>query len=62
MVVHEAADLLFADVVAAQAPQAHWLVQPGWDSPEGQELAVSKAQGDGRWRLSLQNHKWLGVR
>ena len=29
VVVHEAADLLFADVVASQAPQAHWLVQPG---------------------------------
>ena len=62
VVVHEADDLLFADVVAAQAPQAHWLVQPGWDSQEGQELAVAKAQRDGRWRLSLQNHKWLGVR
>ena len=62
VVVHEPADLLFADVVASQAPQAHWLVQPGWDSTEGQRLAVSKAQGDGRWRLSLQNHKWLGVR
>ena len=62
VVVHEPDDLLFADVVSAQAPQAHWLVQPGWDSPEGQQLAVNKAQQDGRWRLSLQSHKWLGVR
>ena len=62
VVIHEADDLLFADVVSAQAPQAQWLLQPGWDSQEGQQLAVSKAQGDGRWRLSLQSHKWLGVR
>ena len=62
VVIHEPDDLLFADVVSAQAPQAQWLLQPGWDSQEGQQLAVSKAQGDGRWRLSLQSHKWLGVR
>ena len=62
VVIHEPDDLLFADVVSAQAPQAQWLLQPGWDSQEGQQLAVTKAQGDGRWRLSLQSHKWLGVR
>ncbi|MAN18477.1 MAG: 7-carboxy-7-deazaguanine synthase QueE [Synechococcus sp. EAC657] len=62
VVIHEPEDLLFADVVSAQAPQAQWLLQPGWDSQEGQQLAVTKAQGDGRWRLSLQSHKWLGVR
>ena len=62
VVIHEPEDLLFADIVSAQAPQAQWLLQPGWDSQEGQQLAVTKAQGDGRWRLSLQSHKWLGVR
>lgn len=62
VVIHEPEDLLFADVVSAQAPQAQWLLQPGWDSQEGQQLAVTKARGDGRWRLSLQSHKWLGVR
>ena len=50
------------EVVAAQAPQAHWLLQPGWDCEEGLQLAVSKVQQDQRWRLSMQSHKWLGVR
>ena len=62
VVIHQPEDLLFADVVSAQAPQAEWLLQPGWNSQEGQQLAVAKAQGNGRWRLSLQSHKWLGVR
>ena len=62
VVVHEPADLLFAEVVAAQAPQANWLLQPGWDCKEGLQLAVRKVQQDQRWRLSMQSHKWLGVR
>ena len=61
-VVHEPADLLFAEVVATQAPQANWLLQPGWDCEEGLELAVGKVRQDQRWRLSMQSHKWLGVR
>ena len=62
VVVHEPADLLFAEVVAAQAPQAHWLLQPGWESEKGQQLAFDYAKSNGRWRLSLQTHKWLKVR
>ena len=62
VVVHEPADLLFAEVLSAQAPQAAWLLQPGWESVEGQQLALDAARRDGRWRLSLQSHKWLGVR
>ena len=62
VVVHEPADLLFAEVVATQAPLANWLLQPGWDCEEGLKLAVSKVQQDQRWRLSMQSHKWLGVR
>ncbi|WP_115019757.1 7-carboxy-7-deazaguanine synthase QueE [Synechococcus sp. UW140] len=62
VVVHESNDLLFADVAAAQAPQASWLVQPGWQSQEGQQLAIRYAQSHAHWRLSLQSHKWLKVR
>jgi len=62
VVVHEADDLLFADVVATQCPQASWLLQPGWQSDEGQQLAIAYAQGHPQWRLSLQSHKWLQVR
>ncbi len=38
------------------------LLQPGWQSPEGQALAIAHVRRDPRWRLSLQSHKWLGVR
>ena len=62
VVIHQPEDLLFTDVISAQAPQAEWLLQPGWNSQEGQQLAVANAQSNGRWRLSLQSHKWLGVR
>ena len=62
VVVHEPADLLFAEVVAAQAPQAHWLLQPGWESETGQQLAIEFAKTNTNWRLSVQSHKWLNVR
>ncbi|MGC6482652.1 MAG: 7-carboxy-7-deazaguanine synthase QueE [Synechococcus sp.] len=62
VVVHEPDDLLFAEVAASQAPQAHWLLQPGWQSREGQQLAIHYVQRHRHWRLSLQSHKWLQVR
>ena len=62
VVVHEPADLLFAGVCSAQAPQAQWLLQPGWNSEHGQELAIDYAKSNTRWRVSLQSHKFLGVR
>jgi len=62
VVVHEPDDLLFAEVVSTQAPQAAWLLQPGWGSAEGQQLAIDAAKNNSQWRLSLQSHKWLGVR
>ena len=62
VVVHEPDDLLFAEVAASQAPQASWLLQPGWQCQNGQQLAISYAQSHPRWRLSLQSHKWLQVR
>ena len=60
--VHGPEDLAFAEAMAAQAPQAQWLLQPGWDSPQGQQLAVEFVRNHPLWRLSLQSHKWLGVR
>ena len=38
------------------------LLQPGWESPQGQELAIAYVRSHPAWRLSLQGHKWLGVR
>ena len=62
VVVHNPADLLFAEVLAAQAPQAHWLLQPGWESETGQQLAIEFAKNNLRWRLSFQSHKFLKIR
>jgi len=70
VVVHEPADLAFAEAMAAAAvagrrpeqPAPVLLLQPGWQSAEGQALALAQVQADPRWRLSLQSHKWLGVR
>ena len=38
------------------------LLQPGWQSPGGQNLAIDFVRQHPQWRLSLQSHKWLGVR
>ncbi|MFM7436607.1 MAG: 7-carboxy-7-deazaguanine synthase QueE, partial [Vulcanococcus sp.] len=44
-----------------QAPP-QLLLQPGWQSAEGQALAIDYVRCHPDWRLSLQSHKWLGVR
>ncbi len=68
VVVHSPADLSFAEAMAAAAtdrslgPAPALLLQPGWDSAEGQALAIAHVRQHPRWRLSLQSHKLLGVR
>ena len=69
VVVHEAADLAFAAAMAVQAREARGgspgpelLLQPGWDSPAGQALAIDYVRCHRRWQLSLQSHKLLGLR
>ncbi|SBO44199.1 7-carboxy-7-deazaguanine synthase QueE [Cyanobium sp. NIES-981] len=66
VVVHGEADLHFAVAMAQQARAAGnhpaLLLQPGWDSAEGQRLALDFVRGHPAWRLSLQNHKWLAIR
>ena len=70
VVVHAASDLSFAEAMAAAAikersadqPAPQLLLQPGWESPEGQQLAIDYVRSHPQWRLSLQSHKWLGVR
>ena len=63
VVIHAPEDLHFADAMA-QAGQGEALryLQPGWNSPEGQRLAIEHVRRHPAWRLSLQAHKWLGVR
>ena len=69
VVVHGAGDLAFAEAMAAAAKglraagnQPALLLQPGWDSPSGQALATAHVLRHPQWRLSLQSHKWLGLR
>ncbi|MGL6134836.1 MAG: 7-carboxy-7-deazaguanine synthase QueE [Prochlorococcaceae cyanobacterium] len=65
-VVHEPADLAFAEAMATAAAaagnQPALLLQPGWESEQGQKLAIAHVRRHPHWRLSLQSHKWLGVR
>jgi organic radical activating enzyme len=78
VVIHEPEDLVFAEAMAGAAQAARsehgpaasapaqpgplLLVQPGWGSAGGQALAVNFVRRQPAWRLSLQTHKWLGVR
>ena len=67
LVVHEAADLEFAESMAAaniaavNQKSAALLLQPGADCPAGRDLAINYVLKHPNWRLSLQTHKWLGV-
>ena len=63
VVVFEPEDLDFAEAMATKVNKSsELLLQPGWDSESGQHLAVDHVRQNQRWRLSLQTHKWLGVR
>ncbi len=71
VVVHNAEDLAFAEAMAEAARTSRderrgagpaLLLQPGAACPEGQTLAVDFVRSNPIWRLSLQTHKWLGVR
>ena len=37
-------------------------LQPGWETTTGQQLAFEHVQSHPHWRLSMQTHKWLGIR
>ena len=73
VIVHTASDLAFAEAMATSAQKAkaqqarsgsgpELLLQPGWESAVGQNLAIDFVRQHPQWRLSLQSHKWLGVR
>ncbi|MFN6340341.1 MAG: 7-carboxy-7-deazaguanine synthase QueE [Cyanobacteriota bacterium] len=75
VVVERPDDLPFAEAMASRAlalrqaktpgespPAPALLLQPAWGDPEGQRLAIDHVRSHPTWRLSLQSHKWLGVR
>jgi 7-carboxy-7-deazaguanine synthase len=76
VVVAAAADLRFAEAMARQACQGGsrgaggdgsrqapaLLLQPVWANAEASELTIDFVRRHPAWRLSLQSHKWLGLR
>lgn len=61
----QASPVAVASVAAAPAAQPQGpalLLQPGWNCRRGQDLAIDFVRSNPAWRLSLQSHKWLGVR
>lgn len=70
VVIHEPADLDFAMAMAAACqatdrsgnPGPQLCLQPGAGSATGARLAIHHVKHHPQWRLSLQAHKWLGLR
>jgi len=63
VVVHGPEDICFAAAMEAQCREVtQRLLQPGWESRTGEQLAVQHVREHAQWRLSLQSHKWLGIR
>ena len=74
VVVEEQADLAFAEQMAEAALEAaaprmaaggaapQLLLQAAWGNPTGEAMSFAFVQSHPAWRLSLQSHKWLGVR
>ncbi|WP_017324888.1 7-carboxy-7-deazaguanine synthase QueE [Synechococcus sp. PCC 7336] len=63
LVVAESADLDWAERQASQvSDRVVKYLQPEWQTPESEALAIAYVLAHPEWRLSLQTHKWLGVR
>ncbi len=73
VVIHSREDLVFAEEMNKiienykkkanhnQLNQPFLFLQPGWESPEGNQLAIDYVLHHPNWRLSIQTHKWLGL-
>ncbi len=63
VVIANAEDLNWAAAQAAQVPTATVkLLQPEWSSDQSQQLVFDYVKQHPDWRISLQTHKFLGVR
>ena len=63
VIVHERDDLSFAEEMASETgPGTVLLLQPGWQSEDGQRLSIEHVRCQRRWKLGLQTHTWLGLR
>ncbi len=56
-------DLKWAEENAAKCPEGtRLLLQPEWDTPESMPMIVEYVKNNPQWGISLQTHKFLGVR
>lgn len=63
VVIANPEDLAWAETQALLVPQTTVkLLQPEWTSDESQQLVFDYVKQHPNWRLSLQTHKFLGVR
>ncbi len=67
VVIHTKEDLIFAEKMANIALQNNQnnpilFLQAGWNSRTGQNLTYDYVKRNPQWRLSMQTHKWLGIR
>jgi 7-carboxy-7-deazaguanine synthase len=63
VVVANTEDLQWAEQQASTIPpEAVKYLQPEWNTPESQQLIFDYVLQHPQWRISLQTHKFLGVR
>jgi organic radical activating enzyme len=63
IVVNAESDLFFAEQEAAKMPgQQHLYLQPQWANKSSFDLVIDYVKRNPKWRLSLQTHKFLGVK
>jgi 7-carboxy-7-deazaguanine synthase len=63
VVVATPEDLIWGETQAQKLPPTILkYLQPEWDSPESQKLIFDYILTHPQWRLSLQTHKFLGIR
>lgn len=63
VVVGDRADILWAEQAARKTmPKAIKLLQPQWESADGETLVFEYVLSNPEWRVGLQTHKFLGVR
>nr|WP_249066907.1 7-carboxy-7-deazaguanine synthase QueE [Halalkalibaculum roseum] len=63
VVVLKNKDIEWAEKNAAKCPEGtRLLLQPEWDTPSSMDLIVEYVKEHPEWGISLQTHKFLGVR
>lgn len=63
VIIDNKEDLIFAEKEAEKiAKNVPKYLQPQWDNPHSQELVFNYILHHPQWRLSLQTHKFIGVR